>query len=49
MLSLNKTLDTAISIKSATARLTETILSNDDHDLAETFRTIFSDISLSHI
>ena len=49
MLSLNKTLDTAISIESATARLTETILGNDDHDLAETLRTIASDIGLSHI
>ena len=49
MLNLNKTLDTAISIESATARLTETILGNDDHDLAETLRTIASDIGLSHI
>jgi hypothetical protein len=49
MLSLNKTLDTAISIESATARLTETILGNDDHDLAETLRTIASDVGLSHI
>jgi DNA-binding CsgD family transcriptional regulator len=49
MLNLSKTLDTAISIESATARLTETILGNDDHDLAETLRTIASDIGLSHI
>ena len=49
MLSLSKTLDTAISIDSATTRLTETILGNDDHDLAETLRAIASDIGLSHI
>src|SRR3984885_9284278 len=49
MLSLSKTLDTAISIESATARLTETILGNDEHDLAETLRTIATDIGLSHI
>ena len=49
MLSLGKTLDTAISIESATARLTETILGNDEHDLAETLRTIATDIGLSHI
>src|SRR6202044_476580 len=49
MLNLNKTLDTAISIESATARLTETILGNDDRDLAETLRGIASDICLSHI
>ena len=35
MLNLSKTLDTAISFESATARLTETILGNDDRDLAE--------------
>ena len=49
MLSLSKTLDTAISIELATARLTETILGNDDHDLAETLRGIASDIGLAHI
>src|ERR1700722_16845622 len=49
MLSLNKTLDTAISIESATARLTETILGNDDHDLAEPLRTLASNITLSYI
>src|ERR1700722_6021999 len=38
-----------ISIDSATARLTETILGNDDRDLAETLRGIASDICLSHI
>ena len=49
MLSLSKTLDTAISIESATARLTETILGNDERDLAETLGTIATDIGLSHI
>ena len=49
MLNLSKTLDTAISIELATARLTETILGNDEHDLAETLRTIATDIGLSHI
>src|ERR1700742_4458746 len=49
MLSLNKTLDTAISIESATARLTETIIGNNEDDLAETLRTIASDIGLAHI
>jgi hypothetical protein len=49
MLNLSKTLDTAISIESATARLAETILGNDDRDLAETLRTIATDIGLSHI
>jgi DNA-binding CsgD family transcriptional regulator len=38
-----------ISIESATARLTETILGEDDHDLAETLRAIASEIGLSHI
>jgi hypothetical protein len=49
MLSLSKALDTAVSIESATAKLTETILGNDDHDLAETLRTIASEIGVSHI
>ena len=49
MLSLSKALDTAVSIESATAKLTETILRNDDHDLAETLRTIASEIGVSHI
>ena len=38
-----------INIDSATARLTETILGNDDSDLTETLRWIASDICLSHI
>jgi DNA-binding CsgD family transcriptional regulator len=37
------------SIDSALARLTETILGNDDSDLAETLRGIASYIGLSHI
>src|ERR1700684_4519809 len=49
MLSLNKTLDTAISIESATARLTETILGNDSSDLAETLKTIAPEIGVNHI
>ena len=49
MLSLSKTLDTAISIESAAARLTETILGNDHRDLAETLTAIVSDIGLAHI
>jgi len=49
MLSLSKTLDTAISIESAAARLIETILGNDDRDLAETLTAIASDIDLAHI
>src|SRR5580698_1508353 len=49
MLNLNKTLDTAISIESATARLTETILGNDSSDLAETLKTIAPEIGVSNI
>jgi DNA-binding CsgD family transcriptional regulator len=49
MLSLSKTLDVAISIRTATARLTDTILGRDDDDLAETLRTIASDIGVSNI
>ena len=49
MLSLNKTLDIAISIRSATARLTDTILGKDEHDLAETLRTVASEIGMSSI
>jgi LuxR family quorum-sensing system transcriptional regulator CciR len=49
MLSLSKTLDIAISIQAATARLTDTILGNDDHDLTETLRAIASEIGVSHI
>jgi DNA-binding CsgD family transcriptional regulator len=38
-----------VSIESATARLTETILGNDDSDLAETLKTIASEIGVNHI
>lgn len=38
-----------ISIESATARLTEIILGNDNNDLAETLKAIVSEIGLSHI
>jgi DNA-binding CsgD family transcriptional regulator len=49
LLSLSKTLDIAISIRTATARLTDTILGNHDHDAAETLRTIASEIGLTNI
>src|SRR5271154_6328784 len=49
MLNLSKTLNVAISIEAATARLTDTILGNDNHDLAETLRAIASEIGVSHI
>jgi DNA-binding CsgD family transcriptional regulator len=38
-----------ISIESATMRLTETILGNDENDLADTLKAIASEIGLSHI
>lgn len=43
MLSLNAT------IESATARLTETILGNDDRDLAETLKAIALEIGVNHV
>ena len=49
MLSLSKTLDEAISIGAATARLTDTILGNDHRELAETLQAIASEIGISHI
>jgi DNA-binding CsgD family transcriptional regulator len=49
MLSLRERVEVKIDFESATARLTETILGNDNHDLAETLRTIAADIGLSHI
>ena len=49
MLSLRERVEVKIHFELATARLTETILGNDNHDLAETLRTIASDIGLSHI
>ena len=38
-----------ISFESATRRLTDTILGNDNHDLTETLKVIASEIGLSHI
>jgi hypothetical protein len=38
-----------IGIESATARLTDAILGNDEHDLVETLREIASEIGISHI
>jgi DNA-binding CsgD family transcriptional regulator len=49
MLSLSKTLDVAISIRTATARLIDTVLGNGDHDPAETLCTIASEIEISNI
>lgn len=49
MLSVEKTLDVAISIGAATARLTDTILSSDHEDLAKTLQAIASEIGVSHI
>jgi DNA-binding CsgD family transcriptional regulator len=49
MLSLNKTLDIAINIRTATARLTDTILDKNEHDLTQTLRTIASEIGLTNI
>jgi DNA-binding CsgD family transcriptional regulator len=49
MLSLRERPSVDISIESATVRLTETILGNDDHDLADTLKAIASEIGLDHI
>jgi hypothetical protein len=49
MLSLKARPSADIGIESAASRLTETILGNDDRDLAETLRTIASEIGLAHI
>src|SRR3984957_1990730 len=49
MLSLRERPSVDISIESATERLTETILGNDDHDLADTLKAIASEIGLDHI
>jgi len=49
MLSLDKTWDISKSIGAATARLTDTILGNDQHELAETLQAIASQIGLNHI
>ena len=49
ILSLNKTLDLSNCIGVATARLTDTILGNDHHELAETLQAIASQIGVKHI
>lgn len=49
MLSLREAQEVTVSVESATSRLIETILGNDDRDLAETLRTIASEIGVSHI
>ena len=49
MLSLRERPLVDISIESTTKRLTETILGNDDHDLADTLKAIASDIGHDHI
>jgi DNA-binding CsgD family transcriptional regulator len=49
MLSLDEPRTSTISIESATDRLTETILGNNDCDLADTLKAIASEIDVSHI
>ena len=49
MLSLSKTRDVSNSIGVATARLTDTILGNNHHKLAETLQEIASEIDVNHI
>jgi DNA-binding CsgD family transcriptional regulator len=49
MLNLSEAREVHISIESVTAQLTETILGNDEHDLADTLRSIASEIGVSHI
>jgi DNA-binding CsgD family transcriptional regulator len=49
MLSLRERVEVKVNFESATARLTEAILGNEDHDLAETLRAVASDVGLSHI
>src|ERR1700722_1343242 len=49
MLSLSKTLDIAIHIRTATVRLTDTIIGDHDHDPTETLRRIASEIGLTNI
>src|SRR5271169_5309537 len=49
MFNINKTLNGTVSIDAATARLTDTILNNDDQDLVETLRAVASEIGVSHI
>src|SRR6202020_2026157 len=49
MLSLRERIEIKVNFYSATTRLTETILGNDNYDLAETLRTIASEMGLAHI
>ena len=49
MLNLREAREVKISAEAATSRLIETILGNDDRDLAETLRMIASEIGVSHI
>ena len=49
MFGTSKTLDVDISVGAVTARLTDTIIGNDHHDLAKTLQAIASEIGLSHI
>ena len=49
MLSLSEAREVKVSVESAAARLTETILGNDDRDLAETLKAIASEIGVAHI
>src|SRR5580700_11977849 len=49
MLNLSEAREVHISVDSVAERLTETILGNDDHDLAETLREIASKLGLRHI
>jgi hypothetical protein len=46
---LSKTLDMALKIRTATTRLTDTIIGNEGHDPVETLRTIASEIGLTNI
>jgi DNA-binding CsgD family transcriptional regulator len=49
MLTLSKTRDISNSIGVATTRLTDTVLGNDHHELAETLHAIASEIGVKHI
>ena len=46
---VRETRDANVSIEFAVARLTETILGNDDSDLAETLKVIALEIGVGHI
>ena len=49
MLNLSEAREVHISVESVAERLTETILGNDDNDLADTLKSIASEIGISHI